>query len=114
MLTPKHAKLLASLDPEILAILDLVPVPSLEYKTNQAIAARVNAWIEEARTAPRKPRQICQTEEPSNLPQVKRSQSGMMSDRLPWEIIDPSGLPVSLRPCRGWACMSGKSISSPF
>jgi hypothetical protein len=98
MLTPKQSRLLQSLDPEILAMLDLVPVPSHEYKTNLAIQARVNAWIEEAR----------------NLPVVKRTLTKMMADRLPWEIIDPSALPVSVRTCRAWACMAGKTISSPF
>lgn len=98
MLTPKQSKLLASLDPEVLAILDLVPVPSHEFKTNQAIQARVEAWIEEAR----------------NLTYKPRSLTKMMSDRDPWEIIDPSGLPVSVRACHGWVCMAGKTISSPF
>jgi len=70
-LTPKQLHLLASINPEILAILDLVPVPSLEYKTNQAIEARVNTWLDEASNATHKPRQITKTEDASNLPQVK-------------------------------------------
>lgn len=98
MLTPKQTRLLQSLDPEILAILDLVPVPSHEFKTNQAIEARVNTWIEEAR----------------NLTYKPRSLSNVMSGRDPWEIIDPGALPVSDRPYRAWACMAGKTVSSPF
>lgn len=98
MLTPKQTRLLTSLDPEVLAILDLIPVPSIEFKNNQAIQARVNAWIEEAR----------------NLTYKPRSLSRMMSDRDPWEIIDPSGLPVSDRPYRAWTCLAGKTVSSPF
>jgi hypothetical protein len=98
MLTPKQSKLLQSLDPELLAILDLIPVPSHEFKTNQAIAARIDTWISEAQ----------------NLPVVKRSLTKMMSDRAPWDIIDPGAIPVSVQACHGWACMSGKSILSPF
>jgi hypothetical protein len=113
MLTPKQAKLLASIDPEILAILDLVPVPSLEYKTNQAIQARVNAWIEEAGNTPLKPRQICQIEEASNLPQVKRSIKCAQTNRLPWT-IDPERSNEVLRPFKAWGCLSGKNILSPF
>jgi len=97
-LTPKQLRLLQSLDPEVLAILDLTPVPSQEFKTNQAIAARVEQWIEEAR----------------NKPVVKRTISKGYQSTNPWVIVDLSGLPESDRPMRGWQCMAGKTIRAPF
>lgn len=98
MLTPKQSHLLASLDPEVLAILDLTPVPSQEFKTNQAIAARVEGWIQTAALQPIRARQIAKP----------------CQDIDPWSIVDLSGLPESDRPMRGWQCMAGKTIRAPF
>lgn len=98
MLTPKQSKLLASLDPEVLAILDLTPVPSQEFKTNQAIAARVEGWIRETELKPYRPRSVTSPYPTTN----------------PWSIVDLSGLPESDRPMRGWQCMTGKTIRAPF
>lgn len=98
MLTPKQAKLLASLDPEALAILGLTPVPSQEFKTNQAIDARVEAWIAEAQNKPYKTRSIINPYQTTN----------------PWEIVDYSAIPESERPMRGWSCTAGKTIRCIF
>jgi hypothetical protein len=73
----QHPNVLLAVD-----LLDLVPVPSKTYKTNIAIAARVDTWLSDFITAP--PR-------PASPPRT-------MVDIWLTPIVDPSSLKIGFCP----------------
>lgn len=98
-LTPGESRILQH--PNVILatqLLDLTPVPSKSYKTNIAIADRVNQWVSGF----------------AHTPKAAITTPRSTQRSSPWTIVDPGACVEAVHPFKGWPSLAGKTITCIF